>query len=154
MLTIRNLILAICIMGLAIGLSSAVQAAPPAGKITLQIEGFKNTKGTAIISVYDKEDGFPKIPKAMKSMTEPVKDKSMQVVIADLPPGEYAIGIVHDENEDGKLGQWLFVGPPKEGVGTSNNPSGMPKFEEAKFVLADQDIEVNIKMRYVGKKGE
>ena len=88
-------------------------------------------------------------PNAFKNITEPIKDTSMQVVIEGLAPGEYAIGVIHDENADGKLKTWFF-GPPKEGVGMSGEAGGMmPSFDKSKFTLADKDLEFTIKMKYI-----
>jgi len=172
MSTMRNLILAICVVCLAIvgaGPSAATdQAAPSAatdqaapasstepatpttGKITVNIEGLENTKGNVIVSVYnDPEKKFPSLPNAFKNITEPIKAANMQVVIEGLAPGEYAIGVIHDENADGELKTWFF-GPPKEGVGMSGEAGGMmPSFDKSKFTLADKDLELTIKMKYI-----
>ena len=181
MSTMRNLILALCVVCLAIvgagpaaptdqaaPTAPADQAAPTAptdqaapaaptepttpttGKITVNIEGLENTKGNLIVSIYnDPEKKFPSLPNAFKNITEPIKDTSMQVVIEGLAPGEYAIGVIHDENADGKLKTWFF-GPPKEGVGMSGEAGGMmPSFDKSKFTLADKDLEFTIKMKYI-----
>ena len=123
---------------------------PKAPKITVKIEGLENTKGNVIVSVYnDPEKKFPSLPNAMKSITEAIKDANMQVVIEGLAPGDYAIGVIHDENADGELKTWFF-GPPKEGVGMSGEAGGMmPSFEKSKFTLADKDLELTIKMKYI-----
>ena len=42
-------------------------------------------------------------------------------VMQDLPPGEYGVVTIHDENKNQKLDR-NFVGVPKEGFGFANNP--------------------------------
>jgi len=63
-------------------------------------------------------------------------EHSIEVTIENIPPGEYAISIFHDENDNGKL-DTNFIGIPKEPYGFSNNPViklRPPTFMEAKFV--------------------
>ena len=72
----RYLVAVICVFALIGGFffaaSTSVQAAAESGKITLQIEGFKNKKGKALISIYNAEDNFRKVPEAYKNMTKPI----------------------------------------------------------------------------------
>ncbi|MCK4956598.1 MAG: DUF2141 domain-containing protein [Candidatus Cloacimonetes bacterium] len=155
MVILRKLILALSIVGMAVGSGYSLPIEPDeTNKVVLNIDGFKSSKGQAIISVHDNEETFLDIATALKSWTQPIKDTKMRVVIDSLLPGEYAISVIHDEDKDGKLKQWFFVGPPKEGVGISQNQPGIPKFDKSKFVLTDEDLEFDIKIKYIGKKGK
>jgi uncharacterized protein (DUF2141 family) len=72
-----------------------------------------------------------------------------QVLAFELPFGEYAIKIYHDENGNDEL-DTNFLGIPKEGVGFSNNPSarfGEPGFDEAKFVFDSPSMTVDIEIQ-------
>ena len=65
--------------------------------------------------------------------------------------GTYAVGIVHDEDKDNGLDQWLGFGPPKEGVGMSRNPDGWPKWKKCNFKFdGNADKTLKIKMTYLG----
>ena len=43
------------------------------------------------------------------------------VIWEDLPPGDYGVAAIHDENSNAKLDR-NFIGIPKEGFGFANNP--------------------------------
>jgi uncharacterized protein (DUF2141 family) len=64
-----------------------------------------------------------------------------------MPPGTYAVAVVHDEDGDGRLDA-RFLGIPKEGIGASNDAQGRfgpARFDAARFALArDQAIDVTL----------
>lgn len=65
-----------------------------------------------------------------------------------LPPGEYALSVWHDTDDDGKLAR-NFVGLPKEPAGLSNNVRprfGPPRFRDARFTVGDTPVEQRIKL--------
>ena len=75
---------------------------------------------------------------------------SAQIVFTGLREGVYAVSVFHDENMNRKLDK-NFVGIPREGYGTSNNPKrkmGPPDFEEAKFQLTGAAQSLEIKLLY------
>ena len=47
--------------------------------------------------------------------------RGVTAVMEGLPPGEYGVVTIHDENKNQKLDR-NFVGIPKEGFGFANNP--------------------------------
>jgi uncharacterized protein (DUF2141 family) len=55
-------------------------------------------------------------------------------------PGTYAVGVIHDENDNGKRDS-NFFGIPIEGFGFSNNSATMrkPLFDEAHVDVSQQD---------------
>lgn len=68
----------------------------------------------------------------------------------DIPPGSYAIAVIHDENMDGEL-ETNFLGVPKEGYGFSNDAKGMigaPSFPAASFSYDGKNLEMTISLRY------
>jgi uncharacterized protein (DUF2141 family) len=69
-----------------------------------------------------------------------------------LPAGTYAIGLLHDENDNGKM-DTNFVGLPKEGYGASNDAKatfGPPKFKDAKVELGGGGVlTLKINVRYL-----
>ena len=69
---------------------------------------------------------------------------------SSIPFGEYAIAILHDEDNDNNMKTGKF-GMPKEGYGISNNVKGVfgpPKFESAKINLNSTNIFMIISMTY------
>ena len=68
---------------------------------------------------------------------------------ADLPSGDYAIALVHDENGNGRLD--TRFGLPIEGVAFSRNPRlifGPPRFAAARFAVGDAPVVEAVRMRY------
>ncbi|MEO0698152.1 MAG: DUF2141 domain-containing protein [Pseudomonadota bacterium] len=69
---------------------------------------------------------------------------------SDVEPGDYAVALLHDENNDGKANRALGM-MPKEGYGFSRDAKvrmGPPKFGDAVFEHVGEDQELTIKMRY------
>ena len=118
-----------------------------AQKVTLQvdIDGFQNDIGKARVGLYNSEGTFLKTT-YMKLVSE-IKSRKASVIFKNVPAGEYAISMYHDENDNGKLDK-NFVGMPKEGYMASNNEKGFmgpPKYENAKFVVREHG-KINIKL--------
>jgi uncharacterized protein (DUF2141 family) len=68
----------------------------------------------------------------------------------DIPPGTYAIAVVHDENMNGKLDTNL-LGIPTEGYAFSNDAKGLlgaPSFSAASFPYDGRDLELTISLHY------
>jgi len=129
------------VLGLSFGTLAAVsssQAAEAPGTIALSVSAFESDKGKLLIVLYDREEGFPTKPeKAARRFVAPIVDKKVELEIPGLGPGEYALSVVHDENDNGRLDSNL-IGIPKEPVGASNNAKGSfgpPKWKDAKFAL-------------------
>jgi len=142
------------VLALAGGLAADGHAGDPApltGSITVTITGFRNTRGQLLINLFNSAKGFPDKPGQAFRAAEasPVKDP-MTVVFDGVPPGEYAIALVHDEDMNGNL-TTSFWGYPREGLGASNNnlpQKGKPRFSDSKFPLDEGKLAVNVRLRY------
>jgi uncharacterized protein (DUF2141 family) len=117
-------------------------------QVEVKIEGLSSDKGRVGAVLFNSADGFPKdSKKAFKSARAQIKDKKATVVFKDLPPGEYAFAVIHDENENGKM-DYRF-GIPQEGYAFSNNAMGTlgpPGFDKAKFKVEKGTVTQTIKM--------
>src|SRR5262245_14060955 len=106
------------------------------GTIVVSIEGFRNAAGHARVALFNHEAGFPDSESAAyRKAVVDIDGGRAELPFADVPPGEYAVAMYHDENDDGKLNKGLF-GIPKEGYGVSNNlihVTRAPRFTEARF---------------------
>jgi uncharacterized protein (DUF2141 family) len=124
----------------------------PSGTITVHITGLKNLEGKLGVSLYNSKKGFPgKHEQAYASALKKVTGATDSILFEHLPYGTYAVSIMHDENNNGKL-DTNFIGIPKEGVGVSNNPKigmGGPKFKDSVFTLDAKNIELTIAMKYL-----
>jgi uncharacterized protein (DUF2141 family) len=118
----------------------AVTASPAtAGDLALSVEGVRNGKGSVSICLFRQAAGFPdcnRSPSAVRR-TLPAAEAAEPILFKDLPPGPYAVTVLHDENADGRL-DTNMLGIPKEGVGISNNR--MPRFSAPTYADAEFDL--------------
>lgn len=106
--------------------------------VPISLQNIKGNSGTMQIAVYDKTESFPKVGGTFRLIQFKIADGLSNYSIKDLPNGEYAIAIHHDENSDGKMNTNM-LGIPKEGYAFSKNFK--PKFSAPKF--SDCAIQVN-----------
>jgi len=122
--------------GLALLLITSVSSNAQTGTISLTISALKSDRGKCLIYLYRSEGGFPVKPEAaFKKIVNEINGLQSSYEFKDIPFGVYAISVVHDENNNGKLDTNL-IGLPKEGIGVTNNAKGSfgpPKFKDAKF---------------------
>ena len=129
--------------------------AAPAGENTqlqINLSGFRSGDGQALIAVYRGGDGFPGVPeRAWKTLVTKISGGRVRLTLADVPPGEYAVSVAHDENGNNTL-DTSWIGIPREGVGTSNNAKGRmgpPKYRDAKFEVGAAGAVQNIAIVYL-----
>lgn len=123
--------------------------APAAGSIVGTITNLRSARGTCIVSLYNRKEGFPG---KTSVATHKVKltAKECTFVFEKLPKGDYAIAAYHDENNNGRL-DTNFIGIPTEGFAFSNNPRttmGPPSFAEAKVIVHQRRVPVSLTMKY------
>lgn len=125
-------------------------ASQNAGTIDLHIHGAKSDNGVVRILVFDSEKGYPDNPDlAVKSFSIKVENLKSSIRIVDLKPGTYAITVIHDEDENGKLNT-NPVGYPTEKYGFSNNAKAYfsaPAFSKAAFELKQETKHIRIQLR-------
>jgi len=105
------------------------------GVLTLNVVGFKNDTGRAIIALVNRREQF------LSREHEPFRNAAVAIVenkarwVVELPLGEYAISVYHDQNNNGELDSNLLR-IPKEDYGFSNDARktfGPPDYEVAAF---------------------
>jgi len=118
-----------------------------AGELTVQITDIRATKGTILVSVTNTEAAWNNQEKPVAAKKTAPTGKEL-VLKFQLPPGSYAVQVMHDENDNGKLDA-NFMGIPTEGYGFSNNPQVMRRahFSEAKFDVAEKDSAIVVRLR-------
>lgn len=126
--------------------SSPVAESP----VRVTVHNLRNEKGVILLSLYASGDGFPSdASKAVKLAKVKVTGAQTEIVLEGIPAGSYAIALLHDENNNGKMDTGMF-GIPKEGYGASNDAKavlGPPSFEDARFEHK-QNTHLQIKMKY------
>ncbi len=125
-----------------------VAASGPA-TLDVTVTGLKHTRGTLLACVWKDKSGFPTCQKNKTAVKQTVRisGTTMKVRFTGLPPGSYGVSIHHDEDGDGKL-KTNFIGMPKEGVGISNNPGGIPSWGKA-LVQVGPASAISVTMRYL-----
>lgn len=112
-------------------------------RLTVIVSEIESTEGNIMIGVYDKaENAFVEEGAVVGKRVTPQKN-TMRFVF-DLKAGAYAVGVIHDKNEDGMLNR-NFLGLPKEPYGFSNNLM-LPDFEKA-LIHLDKDTIITINLR-------
>ena len=133
-------------MAISLALCMGFTAAQ-AGELSIEFKEKGAKEGTIYFAVFDTAGDWLKKP--LRSEKVAIANESATALIADLPPGEYAISAFHDLNGNGKLDS-NFIGIPNEPFGFSNDASGSfgpPKFDQAKFKIAaaNEKIVINVK---------
>jgi uncharacterized protein (DUF2141 family) len=133
--------------------SSALAHQTPAATtctLIVHIDGFRNQKGDAGLSLFNSADGWPENnDKSLQHGPHPFTGTSTTITLQVLP-GRYAVVALHDENNNHKLDRNMF-GIPKEGFGFSNNPKVLlsaPSFDTAAIPVACPTTETTIHLIY------
>ncbi|HXS11688.1 MAG TPA: DUF2141 domain-containing protein [Acidobacteriaceae bacterium] len=119
-------------------------------KLIVHIDGFRNQKGNAGITVFTSPAGWPENnDKAFIHSGHPFTGDKATFELR-LPAGRYAIAALHDENSNHKLDRNM-LGWPKEGFGFSNNPKvnlSAPGFNTAAMQITCPVTETTIHLIY------
>lgn len=118
-----------------------------AADLILEFKNINSKIGNILIAIYNTEESFPSEKLAYKTLEVPAREPS--TVLRGIPEGEYALALIHDQNENGKL-DTNFLGIPSEGFAFSNNPTiffGPPSFSKAKFSVNKKKSVVKIEFK-------
>jgi uncharacterized protein (DUF2141 family) len=105
--------------------------------IHVKILNIRNSTGTVDCALFDSPDGFPieVLVSATKVMVMKVRNTEARCDFEDIPPGTYALAVIHDENMNGELDtNWLGI--RIEGYCFSNDARelfGAPSYPAARF---------------------
>lgn len=121
-----------------------------AGGLHIEVTGLRNDKGKVLISIYNSAKGFPEtVTDAVFKAAAKLKNGKAIFNIENVKPGDYAVAVLHDENENEKM-DMRVIGLPKEGYGFSKNLMGIfgpPSFKKASFKFPGEK-QIIIKIRY------
>lgn len=155
---IAALSLSLACAGLLVGASAPQGVKPQQGQnpeqgvsVTVKVTDLRNTKGVVRACITGDPKHFPKCKDGAltKRLTMPAASP-LTLVFTNVAPGHYAIGLIHDEDNNGKLDRALLM-MPKEGYGFSRDAKvvmGPPKFEAAAFDVGTEPVQQTIRMRY------
>jgi len=122
---------------------------PDKTSLAVTVTGLHSADGQLIACLWKDKQGFPSCNKSRSArrVVVPVSGTVMHLTFPEVPAGSYAVTVHHDENNDGRM-QHNFIGMPKEGVGISNNPGGMPGFAKS-LIDVGAEGRITIKMKYL-----
>jgi uncharacterized protein (DUF2141 family) len=148
------------VTGFVLALLAAIPA--QAGDLTVTVVGVRSDAGALMIGLYDNAERFRN---GIVTATHIglLKDKGRLVGVAmrartgsqsmgfiQLPPGQYAVIVFHDENDNGILDEDA-LGKPTEGYGFSNNAIGLfsaQPFNDAAVTVGSADKSISISLTY------
>lgn len=115
--------------------------------LKVEVNQLRNSTGDVQFALYNEDGSIPDedYEKFYRLLKGEIFNGSSRVTFEHLPPGRYAVNILHDENKNGKIDKGFIL--PKEGVGFSNYRSiglgNRPNFTKASFELkGNRTIEV------------
>ena len=121
-------------------------AATAANELHVEVTGLKSSRGDVIIALYNSPKGYTKHP--YKTAFVNINKDKCDWVMKDLPRGDYAIILVHDENGNHDMDS-NFFGIPKEPYAFSNNVKAhlhAPPFSDTKFTVDSGETTVRIQL--------
>jgi uncharacterized protein (DUF2141 family) len=134
----------------SLALGSAVPAAPPVAPapetVTVVLSALASTSSVVKLNFYNNPDTFLKTGQmAIRMVVRPDGKSTLSIPVA-LAPGEWAVAVSQDLNNNDKLDK-NFLGIPTEPFAFSNNVKprlAAPSFQECKFMVTGPGQVVNI----------
>jgi uncharacterized protein (DUF2141 family) len=120
--------------------------------LTVEVNNLRNDKGVVQFALYNKDGTLPdeNFEKYYKILKGDIVNGSAMVTFKNIPTGNYAVNILHDENMNAKIDKGFML--PEEGIGFSNYISigltNRPNFSKASFELND-DRKISVKVIYM-----
>ena len=123
-------------------------AAAAADGLHVTVSDIRNADGHVLILVSPSNEAWEGSGKPAAVARLAAAEGSIEHVFPDLAPGDYAVQVMHDENDNGDLDS-NFLGIPVEGYGFSQNPSVMRRatFDEARFALPAEGTAITVRLR-------
>ena len=120
------------------------------GELDVRFEGVRSAKGLLRACLTRNPAYFPKCEKDPASFKASIAAiNGARLAFGDVPPGDYALMVLHDENSNAKVDTMLGI--PREGVGFSRNPKlyfGPPSFKAVLIHVPAGPSETDVKMQY------
>lgn len=118
----------------------------------MKVLSIRNSTGTVACALFESPVGFPAefLRSATNVMVIKIRKTQARCDFEDIPPGKYAIAVIHDEDMNGKL-ETNLLGIPTEGYGFSNDAKsliGVPSFSDASFPYDGQSLDLTMSLHY------
>lgn len=118
------------------------------GDLRVLVNGFDNDEGHMLIALSNSRADYEggQGDTVFRGGMAHIADGQSSFVFENIPFGEYAIRMFHDEDNDQELNT-NFLGIPTEDYGFSNNASGTfgpPDYDDAKFLFNSDSLLITI----------
>lgn len=120
------------------------------GDIRITLQNLRTDEGgNLVVCLFRGGTGFPEDgSKALRIVKTGLRS---EIVITEIPKGEYAVSLLHDIDGNGKM-TYSFIGIPKDGF--SSSPDGgpslkKPAYERARFFHDGKESRLQMKVHYL-----
>lgn len=137
-------------LGAALMIVALMPGAAPVSRLDVDVSSLRSAKGSLRFCLTGDPDNFPSCVDDKDALTRSIPASQRTISFDGLPHGNYALAVIHDENNNAKLDTMLGI--PREGFGFSRNPPigfGAPRFSAARFQIDDDASEQQVRMRYL-----
>ena len=122
-----------------------------AGELTVTVTNIKSSEGKIRVAVTTEENFLQNtnLTAATEKQASESEGGKLSVTFDEIANGEYAVQVLHDENENGKMDRNMMR-MPKEPFGFSNDAPirmGPPKWDDAKIEVTDKPLAIDITLR-------
>lgn len=145
----RLLLLAVILAGIP---TQSHADAPGIDRIEVSIESLHSDRGQVLCALQPQGQRREAQPApTFVAMHTVIQGGHARCVFDNVLPGSYVVGVIHDENGNGKL-DTNFLGIPKEGVGISRDAKGFlgpPRLSDATFAYGGGVLKMVVHIRYL-----
>ena len=109
-----------------------------AAELTVELQNPPES-GQIEVLLFDSAASFKDLRNPVHRLRVPASGQT-EITLSDVPPGDYALMVHHDENSNDKLDK-NFIGIPREPVGFANGyaPKGPPSYRRALLTLTESE---------------
>lgn len=140
------MLILLSLLGLFIDTPRSVPTAPKVN-LRVEVQNIQSKQGAVFVALFKPGKDFPE-GTPFDGKKSAIDGKSALVTFS-VEPGNYAIAVYHDENNNGKMDKRVF-GIPKEPYGFSNDfrPTvSAPKFGDCQFTVGHVDKKISIQLK-------
>ena len=116
----------------------------------MTLQGLRSERGQVRLCLTQEPRYFPNCAADPNAVKRSLPSRHAATFSMNVPAGQYALSVIHDENGNGRLDTFLRV--PREGFGFSRNPRirmGPPRFEETRFTIDQAAVAQAVTVRYI-----
>lgn len=128
-------------------LFSSLPASAELSSLKVAVTNTVDSTGTVEVTLFNSKESFLKIA-FLQRRGNVSEDGTFTAEFHGLPEGEYAVVVVHDENDNRRYDAG-FLGFGRERLGYSNNARsllGRPGYDDAKLTLGAGHTEIEIRL--------